>query len=123
MAWTYILECSDNSYYVGSTVDLDHRVAQHNAGEGAKYTRRRTPVKLVWCTQVPSIREAYLFEKQVQGWGRAKREALINGNFDLLPDLASRSWSARHPLATEQEPDRLPDEPPDREPGPTRVVP
>jgi putative endonuclease len=94
MPWTYILTCSDGSYYVGSTFDLQARLWQHNQGEGAAYTRHRRPVELTWCAEFESVRDAFHFEKQVQGWGRAKREALMAGRFDLLPGLASRSWSA-----------------------------
>jgi putative endonuclease len=95
MAWAYILECSDGSYYVGSTVDLERRVAQHDAGEGAAYTRRRRPVRLVWAAEFQRIDEAFAFEKRVQGWSRRKRRALIEGRWDALPELASRSWGAR----------------------------
>ena len=72
MAWVYILECADGFFYVGSTVDLDARISQHNAGEGAAYTRRRgrRPVKLVWAADFARVDEAYAFEKMVQGWGR-----------------------------------------------------
>jgi putative endonuclease len=94
MAWTYILECCDGSYYVGSTIDLERRLGQHQAGEGAAYTRRRRPVRLVWAAQFESVQAAFDFEKRVQGWGRAKREALIDGREDLLPRLASRCWAA-----------------------------
>ena len=90
MAWTYILECNDGSYYVGSTVDLERRVAQHDAGLGATYTRvrRRRPVKLVWAAEFQRIDDAFAFEKRVQGWGREKRRALIEGRLDDLPALA-----------------------------------
>ena len=101
MAWTYILECGDGSYYVGSTIDLERRVGQHRAGEGAAYTRHRPPVVLVWAAQFESVRAAYDFEKRVQGWGRAKRRALIDGREDLLPRLASRCWAAQHTEAVE----------------------
>ena len=95
MPWTYILECADGSYYVGSTRDLDLRVWQHNSpDQGAVYTRRRQPVRLVWCCWWDSIEEAFRFEKQVQGWGRAKREALIRGDFEVLPELAKRATSS-----------------------------
>ena len=87
-AWTYILECSDGSYYVGSTTDLDRRVSQHNRGEGAAYTRHRRPVRLVWSVEFDRIDEAFHFEKQVQNWGRAKRLALIEGRWTDLPGLA-----------------------------------
>ena len=95
MPWTYIVECSDGSYYVGSTWDLDRRVAEHNEGLGAAYTRRRRPVRLVWAAEFQQIRDAYRFEEQVQNWSRAKRIALIEGRFEALSTLASRSWSAR----------------------------
>ncbi len=92
MAWTYILECADGTFYVGSTVDLGRRVSEHNLGLGAAYTRRsrRRPVRLVWAAEFDRVDEAFRFEKQVQGWSRAKRLALIEGRFDDLPDLASR---------------------------------
>jgi putative endonuclease len=88
MAFTYIVQCNDGSYYVGSTIDLERRISQHNLGLGAAYTRRRRPVRLVWAVEFSSIRTAYEFEKQVQGWGRAKREALIEGRLEDLPALA-----------------------------------
>ncbi|WP_183098433.1 GIY-YIG nuclease family protein [Nocardioides pelophilus] len=95
MPWTYIVECADGSFYVGSTIDLARRVAEHNEGLGAAYTRRRRPVRLVWAAEFQRVLDAFLFEKRVQGWSRAKRIALIEGRFEDLSDLASRSWSAR----------------------------
>jgi putative endonuclease len=92
MAWTYIVECADGTLYVGSTTDLERRVSQHNLGLGAAYTRlrRRRPVRLVWSAEFSRVEDAFLYEKQIQGWSRAKRFALIEGRFDALPDLASR---------------------------------
>jgi len=91
MAWTYIVECADGSYYVGSTVDLDGRLWQHNnSPDGAAYTRVRRPVRLVWAAQFDRVDEAFAFEKRVQGWSRAKRRALIDGNFTALPGLSRR---------------------------------
>jgi putative endonuclease len=92
MAWMYILECADGSYYVGSTTDLERRVWEHNEGLGAKYTARRRPVKLVYAAEFATIAEAYEREKQVQGWGRAKREALIRGDYAVLPELARKDF-------------------------------
>ncbi|MDP9026196.1 MAG: GIY-YIG nuclease family protein [Actinomycetota bacterium] len=89
MSYTYILECSDRSFYVGSTWDLERRVAQHNAGEGAAYTTRRRPVRLVYVEEFARIDEAFAREKQVQGWGRAKRIALIEGRLGDLPGLSA----------------------------------
>jgi len=90
MAWMYILECSDGSYYVGSTKDLEQRIFAHQEGLGAKYTARRLPIKLVYYEEYERIDDAFYREKQVQGWRRAKREALINGDPDLLPALAKK---------------------------------
>ena len=86
--FVYILEYADGSYYVGSTWELERRVGEHNEGLGAEYTRRRRPVRLVWSSQLNRIDEAYWVEKQIQGWGRAKRQALIEGRFEDLPALA-----------------------------------
>ncbi len=90
MAWTYILECADGSYYVGSTFDLDRRVSEHNLGLGPIYTRikRRRPVRLAWAVQFDRVEDVYRFEKQIQNWSRAKRLALIEGRLEDLPVLA-----------------------------------
>ncbi|HWJ66036.1 MAG TPA: GIY-YIG nuclease family protein [Nocardioides sp.] len=95
MAWTYILECADGSFYVGSTVDLDRRISEHNLGLGAAYTRRRSrrPVRLAWAAHFARVDQAFAFEKRVQGWGRAKRIALIEGRWEDLPELSSRGFA------------------------------
>ena len=84
----YILECCDGSYYTGSTIDLDKRLAEHLAGTGANHTKKRLPVKLVYYEVYDRIDHAFYREKQVQGWSRKKKEALINGEPHLLPQLA-----------------------------------
>ena len=84
----YILKCADGSCYTGSTTDLELRLAQHQAGEGANHTRKRLPVKLVYYEEYARIDEAFYREKQVQGWSRKKKEALLNGTPELLPKLA-----------------------------------
>ena len=84
----YILECSDGSYYTGSTNNLEIRLAQHQSGNGANHTKKRLPVKLVYFEEFQRVDEAFYREKQVQGWSRKKKEALINGMPDLLPKLA-----------------------------------
>jgi putative endonuclease len=91
-AYMYILRCADGSFYVGSTIDLDRRLWQHQNREGASYTRRksRQPVEVVYVEAYSSIFAAFCREKQVQGWGRDKRIALIEQRFDDLPDLAER---------------------------------
>ncbi|MCW2785308.1 MAG: excinuclease subunit, partial [Marmoricola sp.] len=91
MPYAYLVRCSDDSYYAGSTHHLEQRLWEHNSAEfGAAYTRRRRPVELVWSGEFETIAEAFAFEKQIQGWSRAKREALIRGDYDLMPALARR---------------------------------
>ena len=90
MAWMYILECCDCSYYVGSTKKLELRVLQHQSGKGSRYTSGRLAVKLVYCEEYEHVSDAFYREKQVQGWTRRKREALINGNPEFLPALAKK---------------------------------
>jgi putative endonuclease len=84
----YILECVDGSYYTGSTTDLKRRLKQHQNGEGAKHTARRLPVKLIYCEFYDCVSDAFYREKQVQGWSRKKKQALILQNTDLLHQLA-----------------------------------
>jgi putative endonuclease len=86
--YMYILECSDGSYYTGSTIDLEQRIIQHQNGEGANHTKKRLPIKLVYYEEYQRIDEAFYREKQIQGWSRKKKEALIKGNAELLPELA-----------------------------------
>jgi len=86
--YMYILECSDGTYYTGSTNDLELRLKQHQNGEGANHTKKRLPVKLVYFEVFQRIDEAFFREKQVQGWVRKKKEALINGLPEELKNLA-----------------------------------
>ena len=95
MAWMYILQCGDGSYYVGSTRDLAQRILQHMSGQGSRYTSGRLPVKLVYVEEYERISEAYFREKQVQGWSRVKREALIHGDFGQLPELARKNFRGK----------------------------
>lgn len=92
MAWTYILQCADGSYYVGSTNDIDARLHQHQNGTGANHTKRRRPVELVSAAELDTVDEAYAWEKRVQGWSRPKRAALIRGDCAALPVLAKKHW-------------------------------
>ena len=75
----YILECCNGLYYVGSTTELLLRIEQHQTGKGANFTRKFAPVKLVYFEVFNRIDEAFDREKQVQGWCRKKKEALIFG--------------------------------------------
>ena len=89
MPHMYILECGDHSFYAGSTVNLEMRLAQHQAGEGCAYTAKRQPVRLVFSEYFGRIDEVFAREKQEQGWSRAKRIALIEGRMDDLPALSA----------------------------------
>jgi len=92
MAYTYILECIDGSFYTGSTINLKKRVEQHQSGEGANYTSKRIPVVLVYYEQYDSINDAFKREKQIQNWGHNKKKALIERNFCDLSILAKKKF-------------------------------
>jgi len=93
--FVYILLCSDNSYYTGVTNNLDRRLYEHETGFDPKsYTFKRRPIKLVFHEIFTEITQAIAFEKQVKGWNRAKKEALIQGRWDLLPELSKRKQSS-----------------------------
>jgi len=87
--WMYILSCADGSYYTGSTIHLELRLAQHQAGQGANHTKKRLPVELVYFEKFERIDKAFYREKQVQGWSRKKKEALINEMTDEFKELAA----------------------------------
>ena len=95
--WFYILLCADGTYYVGTSRqhDLETRVSQHNLGLFGGYTAKRRPVSLVYSVYFDCIADAIAYERQVKGWSRAKKEALIRGEYDLLPELSKRSSSAK----------------------------
>lgn len=89
--WTYILRCADGSYYVGHTDDIDLRVAQHQDGTLGGYTAKRRPVELLWSDRFPDRNSAFAAERQIKGWSRAKKEALIRGDWTELSRLSSRA--------------------------------
>ena len=89
--FVYILLCSDNSYYTGVTNNLERRIYEHANGIDPKsYTFKRRPVGLVFQESFNNIMQAIAFEKQIKGWRRAKKEAIINGDWHLLPELSIR---------------------------------
>lgn len=101
----YILLCANGNYYTGSTIDLERRLKQHQQGEGANFTKKHLPVKLMYFEEFERIDEAFYREKQVQGWSRAKKEALIKGEKNKLHELSvcknnTRFDSAQHPEST-----------------------
>ena len=92
-AFVYILRRADGHYYVGSTRgSLEKRVAEHNAGTFGAYTRSRRPVQLIYQEWFERITDAIAAEQQLKGWGRAKKEALIRGDFKRLKWLAKSAW-------------------------------
>jgi putative endonuclease len=95
-AWVYMLLCADGSYYVGSARgdDLGKRVTEHEVGAYPGYTKSRRPVKLVWCERFQRITDAISCERQLKGWGRAKKEALIRSDWSTVRALSRRRAGA-----------------------------
>jgi putative endonuclease len=86
--YMYILLCANGNYYTGSTTDLQKRLEEHQNGEGANFTRKNLPVKLVYYEEYARIDDAFYREKQVQKWSRKKKEALIRSDFNMLQKYA-----------------------------------
>lgn len=90
--YVYMLRCADGSFYVGSATgeDLSGRIVQHQTGAYPGYTFKRRPVTLVWSEHFDRITDAIAAERQIKGWSRAKKEALICGDWDRISFLAKR---------------------------------
>ena len=86
--WTYILLCSDGHYYTGHTDDLERRIAQHQHGGFCDFTSRRRPVILVWSQHFGTRVEALEAERRIKPWSRAKKEALIRGDWEMVSHFA-----------------------------------
>ncbi|MEP5253996.1 MAG: GIY-YIG nuclease family protein [Winogradskyella arenosi] len=92
-SYVYILKCSDNSYYTGLTSNLTNRLEQHETGKHKEsYTYSRRPVQLVFYAEFTDITIAIQTEKQIKKWSRAKKEALIDGAYEALPNLAKKKF-------------------------------
>jgi len=90
-AYVYMLRCADGSYYVGSArLGLERRLSEHNNGTYGGYTSKRLPVELVWSEHFLNITDATAVERQIKGWSRAKKEALIRGDYATIQELAKR---------------------------------
>ena len=96
--WAYILKCRDGSYYTGHTDNLESRIAQHQSGQLKGHTHSRRPVQLVWSEGFDSRYEALSAERQIKGWSRAKKEALIAGDWGQLSLLARNRQEESGPL-------------------------
>ncbi len=90
MCWTYILECADGTYYCGWTNDLEKRLAAHNAGKGAKYTRTRLPVRLAYREEHATKEEAMSREWHIKQLSRAQKEDLVKGTGDHTEESGKR---------------------------------
>jgi putative endonuclease len=82
--WVYILECADNSYYTGHTDNLEKRLYEHEQNVLECYTSKRLPVQLVYCCEFESREEALARERQIKGWARRKKQALIAEDWSSL---------------------------------------
>ena len=92
-SYVYILKCSDNAYYTGLTSDLTKRITDHNSGKfKGSYTSTRLPIELMFYAEFTDINFAIEKEKQIKKWSKAKKEALINNQFELLPNLAKKKF-------------------------------
>jgi len=92
--FVYILKCSDQSYYVGSTSNMEKRLQKHNASRGFTWTAKRLPFELIYQEYHSDKITALKREKQIKGWTRAKKEALIRGDPESLRSL-SKSHSTK----------------------------
>ncbi len=106
-AFVYMLRCADGSFYVGSATgdDLTRRIAEHQSGHYHGYTSTRRPVSLVWSEHFARITDAIEVERKVKGWTRAKKEALIKGDWGVIEQLSKRR-GGRPRLAKKSSPRR-----------------
>lgn len=91
--YLYILKCNDDSYYIGVTNNLDRRLTEHNMGVNPEsYTFSRRPVELMFHEMFSDFNLAFEWETKIKKWSKAKKQALINGDFDLLKTLAKKNF-------------------------------
>ncbi len=105
MFWVYILKCVDGSYYTGHTDNLEIRINQHKTGECAGYTATRLPLEFIWSQEFNTREEALAAERQIKGWSRKKKEAMMRGDWAEVSRLA-QSKSA-HPSTSSGRADLL----------------
>jgi tRNA/rRNA methyltransferase len=98
--YTYLLRCADGHYYAGHTDDLDACIAQHQSGAIPGYTQKRRPVQLIWADRFPDRDSAFAAERQIKGWSRAKKEALVRGDWGALKELAKKPSVLRYAGST-----------------------
>ncbi|MBL8094777.1 MAG: GIY-YIG nuclease family protein [Anaerolineales bacterium] len=93
--WVYIVRCLDRSYYTGITVSVNKRIDEHNAGIVPGYTHHRRPVTLVWAECLEDEHTALRLERQIKGWTRVKKEALIARDWDRLHGIVAEGKQSR----------------------------
>ena len=93
--WVYILRCSDGSYYVGQTDNLENRFAEHQSGTFPGYTHERRPVELVFSEEFPERIDALERERQLKAWSRRKKEGLIKGDWEKVAEAAKKNFAER----------------------------
>ena len=85
----YMLECNDGSYYIGHTDDIDKRIVEHTQGKINGYTKKRLPVKIVYVQDFMTRDEAINAERQIKGWSRKKKEALLRDDWEKIKELSN----------------------------------
>lgn len=96
--WVYILQCADGSYYTGHTDDIEKRISEHESGQMGGYTATRLPVRLIYTQEFQARDQALACERQIKGWSRKKKEAMIRGDWAEVSRLAhSYSRQSVHP--------------------------
>ena len=99
--YVYILHCSDDTYYTGFTSNLERRLIEHQSGKHLdSYTYSRRPLTLVFYAEFTDPNIGIETEKQIKSWSKAKKEALINNEFDKLPNLAKKKFNLEWVLDT-----------------------
>ena len=97
--WTYMLHCNAGRLYVGHTDNLENRIAQHDSGALAGFTRAFAPVRLIWSQEFATRVEALAAERQIKGWSRAKKLALVGDDWDKISRLAKGRTGLRQAQA------------------------
>jgi putative endonuclease len=92
---TYMLQCADNSYYVGPTDNIDQRFYQHQVGKVDGYTKTRLPVRLVWMQVFTTRDAAFRAERRIKGWSRSKKMAFVQGDWEAISKLANTKKSMK----------------------------
>ena len=91
--YVYMLRCSDGSFYIGQTDNIERRLAEHKDGKTPCFTQTRLPVQLVYMQEFGGRDEAITAERQIKKWNRQKKEALIKNNWEKIHLLAKKKFN------------------------------